>query len=54
MPHWFGCFAEKKTIFKDFKDSSKGTKSGNGSNRNCDKLLWDSNQFYVHQRHLAA
>ena len=54
MPHWFGCFAEKKTIFKDFKDSSKGTKSGNGSNRNCDKLLWDSNQFYVHQRHLVA
>ena len=39
MPHWFGCFAEKKTIFKDFKDSPKCTKGGNDNNRNCDKLL---------------
>ena len=28
MPHWFECFAEKKTIFKDSKDSPQSTKDG--------------------------
>ena len=28
MPHCFGCFAEKKTIFKDSKVSAQRTKGG--------------------------
>ena len=28
IPHWFGCFAGKKTIFKDSKNSPQSTKGG--------------------------
>ena len=54
IPHWFGCFAGKKTIFKDSKNSPQSTKGGNNSNRNYDELLWDNNEIYDNQKNLRA
>ena len=43
---------QKKTIFKNSKDSPQSTKGGNNGNRNYDELLQDNNEISVH--HLRA
>ena len=45
---------QKKTIFKDSKDSLQHTKVGYNRNKNYDELLWDKNEVSFHQRHLRA
>ena len=54
MPHWFECFAEKKTIFKDSKDSPQALKMVYNINRNYDELIRDKNEIFVYQRHVRV
>ena len=54
MPHWFECFAEKKTIFKDSKDSPQALKMVYNINRNYDELIRYKNEIFVYQRHIRV
>ena len=45
---------QKKTMFKDSKDSLQCTKVVYNRNKNYDELLWDKNEVSFHQRHLRA
>ena len=54
MPHWYGCFAEKKQYLKIQKIHCKSLKVVYNSNKNYNELLRDNNEVSIHQSHLRA
>ena len=52
MPHWFGCFAEKRQYLNIRSIHYKALIVVYNSNRNYDELLRDNNEIAVHQTHL--
>ena len=54
MPHWYGCFAERKQYLKTQKIHHKALKAVYSSNKDYNELLRDNNEVSIHQRHLCA
>ena len=53
IPHWCGCFTEKKNL-KIQKIHHKALKVVYNSSKNYDELLRDNNEVSIHQSHLLT